>query len=373
MMKSSRELYQHFCDGVVFEPREIYLEWAGIRVALRSNSLALLDELSIYFSHCISSTKEFSTAGVGIRIAAIEQEEPLVEMNFQDWRREGGKTGRKDSYADLSDGRLLRKVRTGMVFLQNSELLLALGPCVANSNQVVNFIISQVMNRLQHSNYLICHAAAVQVNGRGLALAGFSGGGKSTLMLKLMENSDSKFISNDRLFLRYSDDGVHAVGVPKLPRVNPGTLLNNARLRDLMDEGDQSYFDHLPFSELWNIEKKYDVPIEALYGKGRILASSDLSAVIILNWRHDSDEQTMIQAVDIAARRELLAAVKKAPGPFYQDANGKFLQDDNGVDEEPYLALLRQSQVWELSGKVDIECGVKLIMNQLELEPLCQD
>ena len=229
------------------------------------------------------------------------------------------------------------------------------------------------MNRLQHSNYLICHAAAVQVNGVGLALAGFSGGGKSTLMLKLMENSDSKFISNDRLFLRYSDDGVHAVGVPKLPRVNPGTLLNNARLRDLMDEGDQSYFDHLPFSELWNIEKKYDVPIEALYGKGRILASSDLSAVIILNWRHDSDEQTMIQAVDIAARRELLAAVKKAPGPFYQDANGKFLQDDNGVDEEPYLALLRQSQVWELSGKVDIECGVKLIMNQLELEPLCQD
>ena len=100
-MKSSSELYQHFCDGVVFEPREIQLEWAGIRVALRSNSLALLDELSIYFSHCISSNKEFSTAGVGIRIAAIEQEEPLVEMDFQDWRREGGKTGRKDSYAEF--------------------------------------------------------------------------------------------------------------------------------------------------------------------------------------------------------------------------------------------------------------------------------
>lgn len=373
MIRSSEGIYQQFCEGVVFKAREIILEWAGMRVALRSNSMELLDSLSGYFSHCILSSSDVANIGDLIRITAIEQDEPVINMNFQDWRREGGKTGRKDSFVTLDDGRLLRKVRTGMVFLQSSDLLLAVGPCVDNSNQVVNFIISQLMNQIQHKNYLICHAAAAQVNGMGLALAGFSGGGKSTLMLKLLENSDSKFISNDRLFLRDGDDGVHAVGVPKLPRVNPGTLLNNTRLRGLMDEDDQHYFDNLPYSELWDIERKYDVPVEALYGADRILASSPLMAVIILNWQHDSDQQTTIQTVDISTRRELLAAVKKAPGPFYQDASGEFLQDERVVNEEPYLALLQQSQVWELSGKVDIEYGVKLIMNQLALETVCQD
>lgn len=375
MSVNSRDIYQQFSDGLVVQTPALNVEWAGIRVCVRSNSNALLDNLADYFSHCLvrPGAASVNAPGKQIDVMAVECDAPSLAFDFQDWRREPGKQGKKDSYIELSDGRLLRKVRTGMVFLQNENYLLAAGPCLANSNQVINFINSQLMNHFQHQGYVICHAAAAKVNGAGLALAGFSGGGKSTLMLKLLDSPNSQFISNDRLFLKQQPDGVHALGIPKMPRVNPGTLLNNPRLRELMHEEDRQQFEALAFSELWDLEYKYDVPVDRVYGADRILASTDLLAVIILNWQHESPQPTAIQSVDISSRQELLAAIKKAPGPFYQDAQGGFLQDAIDVNDAPYLRLLENTQVWELSGKVDIEKGVTLIREQLAAEALCHE
>jgi HprK-related kinase B len=138
-----------------------------------------------------------------------------------------------------------------------------------------------------------------------------------------------------------------------------------------MSGEEQTHFEALAFSELWNAENKYDVPVENFYGEGRVLASSALLAVIILNWQHGINQPTNLQIVDIAARKELIAAIKKAPGPFYQDETGDFRPHDTNVDEAPYLALLQKTQVWELSGKVDFDEAVKLIHEQLAAESLC--
>jgi hypothetical protein len=40
------------------------------------------------------------------------------------------------------------------------------------------------------------------------------------------------YLTNDRLFVRSGPDGVEAVGIPKLPRVNPsGKIVHNSRRR----------------------------------------------------------------------------------------------------------------------------------------------
>ena len=51
-----------------------------------------------------------------------------------------GKSKIKEEYGDLEGNRLVCKRLTGMVFVFGGETNLALGPCLVNSNLVVNFI-----------------------------------------------------------------------------------------------------------------------------------------------------------------------------------------------------------------------------------------
>ena len=54
----------------------------------------------------------------------------------------------------------MRKRLTGMVFLMADGLNLAVGPCLANVNQVVNFVNSRYIEHLLRSGGLLCHASA---------------------------------------------------------------------------------------------------------------------------------------------------------------------------------------------------------------------
>ncbi len=322
----------------------------GLNIRLRSNSGALLDGLQTYFSHV---TGPLETAD--IEVIAIECPAPELAVDFVDWKREPGKSGRKDSYHDVPQGRLVRKVRTGMVFLQSEQWRIAAGPCVEYDNQVINFINAQYMNWLQQNDWLICHAAALTHRGRAFGLAGFSGGGKSTLMLHALENPAFSYLTNDRLFIKAHDGKVQCRGIPKLPRVNPGTIVNNRRLQALVTEDERARLLALPRDELWDIEDKYDVMIDKVYGDERIATSAPLAGFIVLNWRRDSDQPARLQAIDINERRDLLAAIMKSPGPFYQYADGHFFDDQTTLDATPYLDALNGVPVYEVSGGIDFE------------------
>ena len=89
----------------------------------------------------------------------------------------------------------------------------------------------------------------------------------------------------------------------------------------------------MPKQALWELEEKFDVDVEQFYGKGRIDTSTavPLAGLIILNWHRDSDQPVSISQVSISRREELLKAVMKSPGPFYQDRSGCFLQDESAV------------------------------------------
>ncbi len=328
----------------------------GCTLALRSNSSALIAELRDYFGAQVFDDGEVDIDVIAIERPALDLEESLG-VEFVDWAREPGKQGRKDAYVELTDGRLVLKVRTGLVFLQRDGDVIAAGPCRQHPNQVINFVNAQYMNRLQQQGWLICHAAALTANERAIGFAGFSGAGKSTLMLHLMEQPGVAYLTNDRLFVRRQGkgegEGVAVRGIPKLPRVNPGTIVGNPRLHTLISQADHDRFAAMPRDQLWGLEEKHDVHIDRVYGPGRIAPESTLAAFVVLNWRHDDDSEASLEQVDLAQRPELLGTIMKSPGPFYQYADGRFHADDTAFDNAAYLQALQGVPVFEVTGRVD--------------------
>ena len=336
---------------------------SGCTIRIRSNHSVLLEQLADYFAHVVSDT---STPD--IEILAIESEVVDSGLDFIDWAREPGKTGRKDAYFDIPEARLVLKVRTGMLFLQSETVRIAAGPCLQYDNQVINFINSQYMNWLQRRDWLICHASALTYQGHGFGIAGFSGGGKSTLMLHLLAHPDMSYLTNDRLFIKQTPDGVLARGIPKLPRVNPGTIIHDPNLESLISGQQRELLLALPAEELWELEDKYDVHVDKVYGSGRIVTEAPLTAFLLLNWQRGSDAPLAVTQVDLNSRQDLLGTIMKSSGPFYQHTDGSFHQDTAAFDEQAYLSELKDVSIYEVSGGIDFsqlaECWLKLLMAQ---------
>jgi HprK-related kinase B len=366
----AKDIAAKMSDGINLLPPGLLLALPDMTIAVRSNSKPLLDKLRAYFKHIV-----IEDAVADITIDALECGAIDLGFDYVDWPREADKTGRKDAFFDLADGRIIKKVRTGMVFLQSFDHRIAVGPCLENDNQVINFINAQYMNLLQQNGWAICHAAGVVRNGQALGLAGFSGGGKSTLMLHMLSASnsadtgngvtDAAFLSNDRLFVQNTGNGVLAAGIPKLPRINPGTALNNPDLGAIVSVERREELASLPTSELWDIEEKYDVDITEIYGPGRISPRAPLCGFVVLNWSHSVSTPARISRVDLHDRRDLLAAVMKSPGPFYQKADGTMFTHDVALDEEAYLAVFKGVPVYEVTGKVDFDRISRICLDQL--------
>jgi len=319
-----------------------------VTLRLRSNSAPLVARLRGYFSHVPvgRSTPDFE-------ILAIDRAAPDTGLTFSDWAREPGKTGRKDAYADIAGGRVILKVRTGMVFLQSEDQRIAAGPCLRYDNQVINFINAQYMNWLQQRGWQICHAAGLGYRGKAFGIAGFSGGGKSTPLLHLLDREAVSYLTNDRLFVRKSGGITRTRGIPKLPRVNPGTIVHNPRLHGLIPSGQRASLLAMPAAELWELEDKYDVHVEQVYGPGRIVTEAPLAGFLVLNWQRDAETPVVLKGVDLAQRRDLLGAIMKSPGPFYQHSDGSFQRDTAEFDVQAYLDALQGVPVYEATGRVD--------------------
>ncbi len=343
-----KEIANTLYDGAQLCDETLNLALGECSLRLRSNSSELIKQLAHYFSHVVGPIAE-----PDLDITAIEREAPELGIDFIDWKREPGKSGRKDSYYDQPGARLVRKVRTGMVFLQSETQRIAAGPCLHNDNQVINFINAQYMNWLQHRQWLICHAAGLVHNGKTLGIAGFSGGGKSTLMLHMLEDPTTHYLTNDRLFIKTVGDITYSAGIPKLPRINPGTIVHNPRLHPLIPAEQRESLLAMPREELWELEEKYDVLIDEVYGHDRITAEAPLAAFLVLNWHRNSDQPLNLQKVDLAQRADLLGAIMKSPGSFYQYKDGSFHQDDATFDEQAYLDVLGNIDIYEASGRID--------------------
>ena len=333
-----------------------HLAFAECSLVVRSNSAQLTAYLEHYFHPFLSHY-----AGKAmIEITAHEAPPPEFSEFFIIKEPDAGKTKIKEEFLDLEDGRVVRKRLTSMVFIFGGADNLAVGPCIVNPNQVINFVNNRFINWKLKQGYLLGHAAGVKWNGGGLALAGFSGMGKSTLALHLMSRGTS-FVSNDRLLLKSASRNIDMYGVAKLPRINPGTALNNDNLQGLIPPDEKKRFADLPIDELWDLEYKYDVFLDEAYGPGLFELYAPMKGLVILNWQRNN-EQTVMHEVDPAARQDLLPAVLKSTGLFFLPE-----EEASVLDHSPdnYIAMLSHCTVMEISGGVDFAVAADACMDFL--------
>ncbi len=305
---------------------------------------ALRDELASYFEPFVSHSRQRPDIVITVHEAVVELPVPFTVK-----QPDPGKSKIKEEFYDHDGGRIVRKRLTGMHFIFDHDQHLAIGPCQANPNQVVNFINNRFIAWQLDRGCLLGHAAAVHLHGRGLALAGFSGMGKSTLALHLMSRGMG-FVSNDRLLVEAGRQGCWMSGVAKLPRVNPGTVLNNPDLHGVIPAAQCFRFAGLSPEELWDLEHKFDVDIDACFGPGKFCLSSPLHGLAILNWQRD-DSPLRCREVKLRERPELLAAFRKSSGLFYLGKG----DEEFRFAPERYLDLLERITVMELSGGANFE------------------
>lgn len=341
-------------------PHSLFLDLGDCRLEVRSNSQPLLAGLDAYFGCFVAAS-----GPAQVVITALEAPEPHIPLELREKAPDPGKERVKEEYADVPGGRLVRKRLTGMVFLFGHGFNLAVGPCLKNPNQVVNFVNNRYIEYKLHQGCLLGHSAAVAhlaAGGasdsgsggrmRGLALCGFSGAGKSTLAMHVMSRG-ALFVSNDRLLVEpdpASGGGLRMSGVPKLPRINPGTALNNPDLARVVPGEDRRRFLELDEDDLWGLEYKYDVFLDQCFGQGRFLLQAPMHGLVVLNWRRGGGETT-IRFVKAGERPDLLPAFMKAAGLFSLPKNGNALWRD--PEAESYATLLSRCDLIEISGGVD--------------------
>ena len=244
-----------------------------------------------------------------------------------------------------------------MAFVFGGDINIAAGPCLVNANQVINFINNRFIAWKLNQGCLLGHAAGVTYKGKGMALAGFSGMGKSTLALHLMSRGTS-FLSNDRLMVDPKKKIPSMYGVAKLPRINPGTALNNPDLANILSPEDKARYEIMPVNELWEIEDKYDVFIDECFGENKFDLNAPMHFLVLLNWQRSAGTMTT-RFVDPAIRQDLMPAFMKPTGLFYIPEAG-MLKDQ---PMEKYIETLSRCRVIEFSGGVDFAEAADVCMS----------
>ncbi|BFM50027.1 HprK-related kinase B [Marinomonas sp. THO17] len=341
------------------------LQFAEQHVQVRTNQADIALALKAYYKSYLTLSSGATTQHK-VQLYVIEQIAVGDDLDWLEVPREEGKLGRKEGYLDVSGGRWIKKFKTGMSFLQRPNNVVALGPCENNLAQIINFINNQFLNHYLRQGFTLGHASAFTFLGQATAIAAASGGGKSTLMLRCLEDSSRDFLTNDRILLKREGKQTRTIGLAKLPRVNPGTLLNSERLRHILPDDRQQALLAMSTAELWSLEEKYDVQIEDDYGPKRVQLEGELQNLIMLDWSLDSNDATFMEPVDLTQQPEAIEGLRKRPGPFYQDAKGQFA-DLNDIDSIPhYVDALRNVNVFRLGGKVDFDRAYQLIGDMLE-------
>ncbi|MBF0100790.1 MAG: HprK-related kinase B [Desulfobacterales bacterium] len=335
----------------------IFLKLGDCSIEVASNQTEVIDYLNDYCRPFI-----IPSCLTDMYISVHESISQFMSLPFEEKPPDPGKTKIKEEYLDINGGRIVRKRLTGMMFIFGEQEHLVIGPCLNNMNQVVNFINNRYIEWLLCRGCLLGHASGIAIDGHGLALAGFSGAGKSTLALHLMRHNDVDFISNDRLIIESKKNELIMHGVAKLPRINPGTALNNPNLISIIDSEDQETFSKLHGDELWNLEHKYDVPLDQCYGQDRFKLNAKMYGLVILNWRNTGGESLSVNEIKPEDKPDLLAAFMKSPGLFFLPHRDCLIIEPS---TENYSQYLNQCHLWEFTGRIDFEKAARVCLDLL--------
>jgi len=334
------------CLGTALDLK-LMLKFGDCIVQHNTSESSLHDELVYYFKPFLTD----DTDEPEIIVNSFESPEPDLGLKYRVKKPDPGKTKIKEEFFDSEDGlRVVRKRLTGMIFIFGGDINIAVGSCTENTNQVINFINNRLIERNLNRGAVLLHAAGVILDGKGVAIAGFSGMGKSTLALHLLSEG-LDFVSNDRITLHRSKGKPIIIGVAKLPRINPGTALNNPDLVTVLPKSRAKALKNMATSELWALEEKYDVFIDKCFQDSSFVLSAPIKVLFVLNWKL-SKEPMKIREVDLEKDTSLFPAFMKSTGLFYHSSDESRLSDPS---QDDYCKSLKGCKVYELSGGADFK------------------
>ena len=262
---------------------ELRLRVVDVPIVVRTNDLDVWTRLRLYYDPWVVR----DVAGPRAIVRLVHDGSATAPHGFRDIVRVDGKPV-KEAVRETGGGRLILKRTTGVLMGLDHGEVWARGDLRAHLNQAINLVNYCYAKAVLARGHLLLHAAAVSWNGYAVALAGPPGAGKSTAALHLVE-AGHRFVSNDRLLVLPRGDRVEALGYPKQPRVNPGTLLSHPRLRRRLASDERRRLETMDPAALWTLERKSDVDLDAVYTRGTIDLRADLRALVLLRWTRDGE------------------------------------------------------------------------------------
>jgi HprK-related kinase B len=140
--------------------------------------------------------------------------------------------------------------------------------------------------------------------------------------------------------------------------VNPGSLLHHPRLVTLLPEPEVDRLRRLTPADLWQLEDKRDVDLDAVYGKGTVELSAALRALVLIKWRLGGDAFG-VRRLDGAEALTNVPLFGKDLGVFDAD---RPVRPERAVERfGDYAAILERLTVVEVTGRPDFEALVDVV------------
>jgi hypothetical protein len=123
----------------------------------------------------------------------------------------------------------------------NSIILIVSSRTMWPSVAFADVAIELVTRYLEEQDWTLFHAGAVHTERGTLMVVGYSGTGKTSLILALLAGG-ARFIANELLFVRSTALGVRVLGFPRAIAVGLGSAVQFPLLADLIDAPDELLF-----------------------------------------------------------------------------------------------------------------------------------
>ena len=339
----------------VAAPHTLSLSFADVPIRVRTNDPDIRMRLASYFRPYVIADGAAPLAEVSLIQGTVP-----VDGTFVDVVRDGGRRP-KEATQDVPGGRLVLKRMTGVLIGLWPGGAFAAGDIGANLNQGVNLVNNCYAKVVMGRGHVLLHASAVSLDQRTAVLAGPPGAGKSTSALHLVE-AGFRCLSNDRVLAKPMPDMVEALGYPKQPRVNPGTLVGHPRLCALLAAADRAALAALPAGELWELERKSDVDLDGIYGDGTVELRGQMAALVLLRWQRGG-QGLRVRPLAIEEALDALPLVYKNLGAFDLDrAPGSPMSD---AERDRYAKLYSRVALVEVTGGIDFAALVGVVKSLL--------
>jgi HprK-related kinase B len=328
-------------------PHVLGLRVADVPLEVVTNEVAVRSALADYYAPWTAPVAS-PAARVRLIQGRFEARGPFTDLVRGDGKRV------KEAVQDVAGGRLILKRATGVVMGLWPGHAFAVGDLRANLNQAINLVNACYAKSVLGRGHVLLHAAGVSREGRAVVLAGQPGAGKSSAALHLVD-AGFRFLSNDRVLARTVGGRVEVLGYPKQPRVNPGTLLGHPRLSALLAPAERAEHEAMDAAARWDLERKRDVDLDAIYGAGTVALEAEMRALVLLRWRRDGVGLRVDRLAPEAALARL-EIYRKDLGAFDLDRTAGAPVTDFELDG--YRALVGAVPVLEVSGRVDFRALV---------------